>query len=645
MQDPLYQSLRNTRGAFFRTSLLLFMQALTIAASPLLVMEFMNRLHAASLKFGTGAEGITPSPFLPDVFLTTAARLGFQGLSAEALLLAVGLAGLALIGAWLARLEETQPLASVLEAMRSWRHALLERLLHGKLTYFQAQEVSDLSSRLSDDGIVVEALLVSSLRAFAKALPLLLLMTGALAFQSLTLAAAFALAMIPFYSVASTFVRADWVRSKRSDVETAFYRREIEHILTLLPSLKSLSAEAEALEGLDIRADRSDDQVLLSRRARGSLSATITAAKHLLRAGLIVFGAFMFTQGLAPLGTLVLFAIYIELMPTSVIDLARCVALARTAAPALERLRSLAVSLDHEEETEGAQNTSSLPFPDADVLRFEDVVITPKSAPFSAEFEPGEVVAVVGTSASGRTTFGRLLNRLLEPNAGRILIGRTELKRFRLNLLRRVVAVVDKQPYFVPASIRENLALAANRDSDLDERKLNDALRAANVDFISDLPEKFETVIGETAYKLDPAQASKLNLARAFLRPDARIFYFDESTLNLETDDARDLFESAVLKAEQGALVFWVTRRLDEASEADRVLFFERQGATNEPEAPIQITLDTHEALLARSDGYRRTLGLRDRKSEAATSQGPTAGSPGGTGQKRSELPHPEISV
>ncbi|RYZ71640.1 MAG: ABC transporter ATP-binding protein, partial [Proteobacteria bacterium] len=514
----------------------------------------------------------------------------------------------------------------------------LERLLHGKLTYFQHHSASDLASRLSDDGIVVEALLVSSLRAFAKALPLLLLMMATLAFQSILLAVAFAFAMIPFYSVAAAFVRADWVRSKRSDVETAYYRQEIEYVLNFLPSLKSLSAENEALEGLDLRADRSDEQILLSRRARGSLSATIVAAKHLLRAGLILFGAIMFTQGYAPLGTLVLFAIYIELMPTAVIDLARCVALAKTAAPALERLRSLALSLDHEEETEGGRNTNTLPFPDADTLIFEDVVLTAESAPLAAEFEPGELIAVVGTASSGRTTFGRMLNRLNEPVSGKILIGKTELKRFRLGLLRNTVAVVDKNPYFVTASIRDNLGLAAVKESDLEDRKLSAALHEAGVDFVNDLPEKLDTIIGETAFRLEPAQASKLSLARAFLRPDAKIYYFDEPTQTLETDEAREIFENVEQIAEDGSLVFWVTRRLDEASESDRVLFFERAAGSLDANAPITITLDTHEALMARSDAYRRTLGLRDRDKIREKA-------PKNVAAKRTERSLPEISV
>jgi ATP-binding cassette, subfamily B, bacterial len=647
MEDPLFASLQKSRGAFVRTSILLFLQSLTIAASPVLVMEFVNRLQLASVTAASELVTAHPSPIIPEVFLKSAHESGFQGLSAEALVLACGLAFLALFGAWLARLEETQPLASALEAVRTWRHDLLEKLLRGKLSYFENHSPSELASRLSDDSIIVEALLVSSLRAFAKAFPLLLLMMAALAFQSVILACAFAFAMIPFYSVAAAFVRADWVRSKRSDVETGYYRQEIEHVLHLLPSLKSLSAEAEALEGLDIRADRSDEQILLSRKARGSLSATIVAAKHILRAGLIVFGAVMFANGFAPLGTLVLFAIYIELMPTSVIDLARCVALARTAAPALERLRSLAVSLDHEEETEGAQNTSSLPFPDADVLRFENVLLNQKSQPLSAEFEPGELIAVVGTASSGRTTFGRMLNRLSEPEAGKILIGKTELKRFRLGLLRNTVAVVDRKPFFATTSIRENLGFAAEKQADLEDRKISAALHSAGVDFINDLPEKLETVIGETAYRLDDSQAARLSLARAFLRTEAKIYYFDEPTLALETEEARDVFESVQRIAEDGALVFWVTRRLDEASESDRVLFFERHGSAADAEAPITITLDTHESLMERSDSYRRTLGLRDRKSStvAAGNSGSGSTPAPSTGQKRSEVPHPEISV
>jgi len=117
------------------------------------------------------------------------------------------------------------------------------------------------------------------------------------------------------------------------------------------------------------------------------------------------------------------------------------------------------------------------------------------------------------------------------------------------------------------------------------------------------LPEKLETIIGETAYRLTPSESQRLGVARALLRSGSRIFFFDEVTAGLEASEARTIFEAAQALAENGAIVFWVTRRVDEAFECDRVVYLEQNGP---------VLVDSHDAMLAGSEGYRKVLGLRE---------------------------------
>ncbi len=602
LHDPITHSLRQTRGAFIRTSVLLFISAMTVAGSPYLLAQFFNHVI-------DGAPTLVPAPVIE-----FALQSGLNAFEAEALMYALALLIVGTIGAWLSRLEESAPLACALTAVGGFRKALLYQVLHGRVSFLETHSVNELSMRISEDGLIVESLLVSSLKAFAKALPVLVFMLVGLSIHAGLLAVAFIVAMVPFYVVAASFVRADWVRSKRSDFEIGHYRHEIQNSLLMLSSLKSLSVEDEALDQLALRSERSDEQALLSRRARGFLSSTVFSAKQILRAALVIFGAWMIFNHRFTVGPFILFAIYTELMPASVIELARCLALARTAAPALERLRGLAASLANTEETEGARKTSSLPFPDAGVLSFDDVALKPSGPRFSAEFEPGELIGVVGTT--GRSTFGRLLNRLSDPPEGQIQIGRTQLKSFSLDLLRQTVTLVDRQPYFMTATVRENLALAIERDTDLDERTVNEALSAAAVDFVGDLPEKLDTVIGAGAYSLSESEFLRLGIARAFLRSESRIFFFDEVTAGLEASEARTIFESVQSLAEQGAIVFWVTRRSDEASECDRIVFLDQINQDRSDSEPhvkdIQVLVDTHDGILGSSAAYRKVLGVRE---------------------------------
>ena len=115
-------------------------------------------------------------------------------------------------------------------------------------------------------------------------------------------------------------------------------------------------------------------------------------------------------------------------------------------------------------------------------------------------------------------------------------------------------------------------------------------------------------MIGEGAYQLTREQDAKLNIARAFLRSESRVFFFDEPTADLDPESARIVFESVHLLAERGAVVFWVTRRLDEAAESDRVIFFPSAKYTSP-------RIDSHDALLANEEAYRRAFGLRERAS------------------------------
>lgn len=607
--DPLTTSVRQNRGSFISTAILLFIYAMIVVGSPYLLMQFFNHIM-------DGAPSLAPQALVRSV-----TDLGLGATEAEAVIYATALLILGSVGAWLSRLEETAPLACALSTVSSWRRIVLYQLLHGRLAFFETHSAHELASRVSDDGLIVESLLISSLKASSKSLPILIFMLIALAIHSPLLAFAFGIATTSFYALAASFVRADWVRSKRSDLETGHYRNEIQHSLLMLPSLKSLSVEDEALDQLALRSERADEQALLSRRARGSLAATVTSAKHLLRATLVVFGAWLIVNHGFMLGPFLLFVIYTELMPAAVIELARCVALARTAAPALERLRGLAASLANSEEVEGSRKTSSLPFPDAGVLSFVDVAFKPHGSRFSADFEPGELIAVVGDG--GRSTFGRWLNRLNDPATGQIQIGRTQLKSYSLDLLRQTVTLVDRHPYFMTASVRENLALAIERDTDLDDRSVNEALSAAGADFVSALPEKLDTIIGEAAYRLSESETLRLGVARAFLRSDSRVFFFDEVTEGLEATEARVIFEAVQRLAERGALVFWVTRRADEASDCDRIVLLE-QSVLESGQLDIRTTVETPDALILSSQNYRKILGVRDVRLNPAGSAAPS---------------------
>lgn len=597
MEDPLPRQLKASRGRIGSAIAVLFAHAVLIVAVPWPLKFFFDRVIDGSASHATPewmAE--LASAISLDVTTTETVSLG-------AIFIVLAL-GLALVARW----EEMATLRAALDVGTNLRRELLQGLFRGKLDFFEQRSPSDLAERVCDDTAVLSSLVSASLKAGARAVPTLILVALSLFLIDSRFPILFGLMLIPFCLFVVSLGRRSSVHNRRAAREADHFREELVKALSRLPGVKSFALESSTLEELDERSYRVNDHLEVSRRARGSMRASVEGAKNLVRAAVAIVGGLAYANGtISSAGTLILFFAYVEIVAQPVIEIGRFVAKLRSSDAARERIKDLLVQLEETEETEGAQDTSSLPFFDAGVLHFENVAFSGAAATetFDAEFEPGELVAVVGSPFTGKTTFGRSLNRLSDLQTGKISLGRNDLKRFTLRLLRETITLVDRVPFFLHTSVRENLLLT----TDSDERAVGEALSAAGVDFLSELPEKLDTIIGQGAYELNDSQSRRLHLARAFLRTDARVFYFDEPTLDLPADEAREIYESLRILTERGAIVFWVTRRLDEAAEADRVVFLARG------RKPL---IDSHETLLLRDEAYRRLFGLKGSKTAPA---------------------------
>jgi ABC-type multidrug transport system fused ATPase/permease subunit len=350
------------------------------------------------------------------------------------------------------------------------------------------------------------------------------------------------------------------------------------------------------------RAQEVGRHILNLRRTEGALVATLSGTRQVLRSVLLLLGGILFLRGQIGLGALAVFIVAVGPLSRAVNAIAQFVSDFGRAETSLERIEGLFREMENEGEVQGNQALISLPFPDATTVHFEDVSFSYPNGPllldvFNASFHAGELIALTGPSGSGRTTFGLLLNRLLDPDKGRIALGRTDLKRFRLDVLRTYVTVVDHEPFFGPGTVFENLLLGAEESSEVRDQEISEALHAANAyDFVQALPEKLDTVIGEGGFELSVSQLRRLSLARAFLRTKSQIFVLDEPTTRLDPDSASAVVTAIHRLAERGAMVFWITNRLEEIKQADRVALFSRNQNPR---------LGTHQELLEKDQIYR----------------------------------------
>jgi ATP-binding cassette, subfamily B, bacterial len=216
----------------------------------------------------------------------------------------------------------------------------------------------------------------------------------------------------------------------------------------------------------------------------------------------------------------------------------------------------------------------------------------------SLEVEPGETLALVGATGSGKTTLVSLVPRLYDVTQGRITLDGHDLRDLRLDSLRRVVAVGFEEPILFSASVRENLMLGV---ADATDQELASALEVAKAEFVFELPWGLDTRIGEQGLSLSGGQRQRLALARAVLaRP--RVLVLDDplSALDVHTEA---LVEEALARVLAGTTGLVVVHRPSTLALADRVALLEGGTIT---------AVGTHSELLASVPAYRAILSQED---------------------------------
>jgi subfamily B ATP-binding cassette protein MsbA len=184
------------------------------------------------------------------------------------------------------------------------------------------------------------------------------------------------------------------------------------------------------------------------------------------------------------------------------------------------------------------------------------------------EVHPGERVGIVGTSGGGKTTLVNLLPRFYDPAAGAVRIDGIDIREFSVAELRSRIAIVTQEPILFNDTVRANIAYGAESAS---QDQILDAARAAYLyDFIQELPEGLDTVIGELGGRLSGGQKQRMCIARALLK-NAPILILDEATSALDPE-AEELVQKALENLMQGRTSFVIAHRLSTIVDADRII-------------------------------------------------------------------------
>ncbi len=190
----------------------------------------------------------------------------------------------------------------------------------------------------------------------------------------------------------------------------------------------------------------------------------------------------------------------------------------------------------------------------------------------SFEVKPGQLVALVGPSGAGKTTLTYLIPRLYDPSAGRILIDGHDLRDVSLASLGAAIGMVTQENHLFHDTIRTNLLYAR---LDASQAEIEAAARAANIhDFISQLPNGYDTVVGERGYRLSGGEKQRVALARVILK-DPRILVLDEATSHLDSE-SEALIQEALKRVMAGRTSIVIAHRLSTVLNADLILVMDR---------------------------------------------------------------------
>ena len=247
--------------------------------------------------------------------------------------------------------------------------------------------------------------------------------------------------------------------------------------------------------------------------------------------------------------------------------------------------------------------------PDAETLgavgsgiRYEDVSFSYEAEPVlkrvSIDVAAGELVALVGGSGAGKSTFVNLLPRFYDVNEGRITVDGRDIRDVKLESLRSLMGFVTQEVVLFNDTVRNNIAYGR---TDLDEQRVIDAAQAANAhEFISMLPNGYDTMIGESGVLLSGGQRQRLAIARALFK-DPPILILDEATSALDTESER-LVQQALNNLMQGRTTLVIAHRLSTIRSADKIIVLDK-GQIAE--------VGPHEELLAHRGIYRKLYDLQ----------------------------------
>jgi len=499
---------------------------------------------------------------------------GIRGGDLPALRLAVfGILGLALLKGLLAFLLGRWTEIASQGVAYDMRNALFRKLSGLSFSYHDRAQVGQLLSRSVQD---VDRIRFMTGRALLRLAEGSLLLIGAAIFlawmnPSLTLLALWTMPIMSYWA---------WRFSGRFRPLTLAVQQQLAVLTTRLEQnlrgarvVKSFAQEPAEIGRFDAQNDRWFDLSATAARLQALNLPLLDLIANLGSVFIIWYGGSLVVRGGLTLGELVAFSTYMGLLIQPVRRLGMILPNLATSVAAGERVFEI---LDAESEVKDAPDAYPLP-PVKGLVRFEQVSFAYFKRnkvldKVSFEAQPGQVIALLGPTGSGKSSIINLIPRFYDPTGGRITLDGHDIRRVQLSSLRDQIGIVLQETTLFATTIRENIAFGR---PDASEAEIIAAAQAAQAhDFIMATPHGYDTHVGERGVTLSGGQKQRVAIARALLK-DPRILILDDATASVDADTER-LIQAALERLMAGRTSFVIAQRLSTLRLADLILVLDR---------------------------------------------------------------------
>lgn len=473
----------------------------------------------------------------------------------------------------------------------SIRDRLWKKLLVLPVSYFDEHPSGETVSRMTNDTSVVKELISDHLANFVAgiisiigSIIVLFILDWKMTlmmFISIPLAA---LILVPLG-------KSMYKISKGTQDETAKFTAILQQVLSEIRLVKSSNAEEKEYGNGKRGITNLLHFGLKEAKVQSLISPIITLVMMILLVLLLGYGGMRVSSGALTAGSLVAFIMYLFQIIMPMAQMANFFTQFQKATGATERIIAI---LESEKELDAAEEVQNI----HESIKVEHVNYSYNMRDqilkdINFNIEAGKVTAIVGPSGSGKTTLFSLFERFYSPNSGRISIGGKSINDFSLSSWRRQIGYVSQESPIISGTIRDNICYGMNREV-TDEEIAIVAKMAYADQFIADLPNGYDTEVGERGMKLSGGQRQRIAIARAFLR-NPKILMLDEATSSLDSKSEK-VVQQALNDLMKGRTTIVIAHRLSTVIDSDQIIFLEKGRITGS---------GTHQELYQSHDLYR----------------------------------------